>query len=193
MKRFASRRGCRVGVLRLLAVLSVCCATAVRADPSVSTEYKVKAGLIFNFTQFVEWPAASFADASAPIEIGVLGDSSFGSALEEAVKGQKVHGRPLVVRPATHGIADLKSCQVVFVCRSEKARLKEVLDRLKGSHALTVGDLDDFAERGGMINFVMKSTKVRFEINNHAAKREDLKISSQLLDLGIPVEEKETK
>lgn len=193
MKRFASRRGRWPGAMRLLAVLSICCASAVRADAPASTEYKVKAGFIFNFTQFVEWPTGRFETASAPVEIGVLGENPFGSALDEAVSGQTVHGRPLVVRPATRNIADLKSCHIIFVCRSEKPRLKEVRDGLKGSQALTVGDHDDFAARGGMINLVMKGTKVRFEINNHAAKREDIKISSQLLDLGTQVDEKETK
>ena len=44
--------------------------------------------------------------------------------------------------------------------------------------------VDNFLELGGMIRFYMEGKRVRFEINNEAAKSARLKISSKLLQLG---------
>jgi hypothetical protein len=42
-----------------------------------------------------------------------------------------------------------------------------------------------FTESGGMINFVLEGTKIRFQINNDAANSVGLKISAKLLGLGL--------
>jgi hypothetical protein len=48
-----------------------------------------------------------------------------------------------------------------------------------------VGETDHFIQTGGMIRFVTQD-KIRFEINDDAAKRAGLKISSKLLSYAIP-------
>jgi hypothetical protein len=80
-------------------------------------------------------------------------------------------------------IKDLDQCQIVFINSSEKARLPELLEKLKASRALTVSEIDGFAQEGGIINFVSEHNKVRFEINPDAARRLGLNISSELLKL----------
>jgi len=43
--------------------------------------------------------------------------------------------------------------------------------------------MDNFLESGGMINFLIEDKKVHFDINNTAAKKAKLKISSKVLRL----------
>ena len=62
------------------------------------SEYQVKAVFVFNFSQFVEWPQETFDAQGKPFVIGVLGTDPFGQRLDEAVKGETVNERPLVVR-----------------------------------------------------------------------------------------------
>src|SRR5258708_35454074 len=62
------------------------------AQTPISREYQLKAVFIFNFTQFVEWPASSFPTDQAPIVIGILGKNPFGGYLGEIVSGEKVDG-----------------------------------------------------------------------------------------------------
>ncbi|MEO7347924.1 MAG: YfiR family protein, partial [Opitutaceae bacterium] len=69
---------------------------AASAQPATSDEYKVKAAFLFNFAQFVEWPAQAFRPADAPLVIGILGDDPFGPYLDELVRGEKVGKRPLL-------------------------------------------------------------------------------------------------
>jgi hypothetical protein len=58
------------------------------------------------------------------------------------------------------------------------------LAELDSRAVLTVSEIEGFAQSGGNINFYLEDKKVRFEINPTAARREGLKVSSQLLSLG---------
>jgi hypothetical protein len=153
------------------------------AEVAPTREYQVKAVFLFNFAQFAVWPDTAFAGAGAPFRIGILGDDPFGATLDRIVRGETVHGRPfLVVRSSDP--AKLADCQVVFVSRSEKPRLAEVIAALHGRPVLTVADTAGFAEQGGDINLVVVGGKVRLEINPAAAREEGLRLSSQLLSVG---------
>ncbi len=162
------------------------------AQPTVSREYQIKAAFLFNFAQFVEWPPTAFTNADAPLCIGILGEDPFGTALEQTVLGETVHSRKLVVQHSRR-VEDLTACQLIFICKSEKARLAEILPKLDGREALTVSEIDGFARHGGIINFYLDGNKVRFEINPATAQREGLKMSSQLLSLGKIVQPEPVK
>jgi hypothetical protein len=175
------RRGC---MLLGLAVLPLLSGAAPMAEPSRhSREYQIKAAFLFNFARFVEWPAAAFGSSDSPLSLCVLGEDPFGSALDETVRGEKVRDRRLEVR-RTSEVVDLDACQLVFVSASERGRLPEILSALGSKSVLTVSEVEEFAARGGVINFVLVDNRVRFEINPGAAKRSGLKISSELLRLG---------
>ena len=153
------------------------------AQARVSKEYKLKATFLLNFARFVEWPPDTWASAEAPLTIGVLGDDDFGPFLDQIVHGEKIGNRPLIVR-RSRTVEGLKGCNILFVSKSEEARLGTVLMALGQSTVLTVGEVEGFARRGGVINFYLDGERLRFEINADAAVRCGLKISSQLLSLG---------
>lgn len=146
-------------------------------------EYEVKAACLFNFGQFVEWPAAAFAATNSPLGIGVLGADPFGEYLNQIVQNETIKGRKVTIQ-SSRRVEDLLSCHVLFISKSEKGRLPQILAALGNTSVLTVGEVEGFAERGVMINFYLQGNKVRFEINPTAAQRQGLKISSQLLKLG---------
>ncbi len=144
------------------------------------TRAQVEAVFLFNFTQFVDWPPQAFADPTAPLVIGVLGGDPFGAGLDEVVRGEVVNGHPLVVHRAQH-LEELGDARILFISRSERARLAHVLETLKGRNVLTVSDLDEFASEGGMICFVVVDNKVRLRVNLDATKAAGLTLSSKLL------------
>lgn len=170
-----------------LAVLFPCLLLGQRAT---SPEYQVKAAFLYNFTKFVEWLDARPGDR-APFRLCVLGEDPFGDTLDNIVFGEMVGSRPLLPEriDATERLEDARSCEVVFVCRSERARVRQVLEVVSGAPVLTVSDLPGFLEAGGHIQFVMQEGKVRFAINQAAAERARLRISSKLLRLALPPSE----
>ncbi len=153
-----------------------------RAEP---TAQQVEAVFLFYFSQFVDWPPSAFAAAGSPIVIGVLGDDPFGDALDQAVAGERVNGRPVVVRHL-NGIAEATGCHILYISSSEAPRLLQILSALKGHNVLTVSDLDHFAQSGGMIRFVLIDQHVRLRVNAQAAQAAGLKLSSKLLRAAAP-------
>lgn len=145
-------------------------------------EYYVKARFLCNFARYVEWPSESFKAANEPIAICILGHDPFGGALDQAVDGKLVDGRPFLVRPVS-GISPDFHCHILFVPSSEGKRFRSMAGRLEGSAILTVGEIRGFPADGGVINFRLEDGRVRFEINLEAAERRHLRISSRLLSL----------
>ena len=159
-------------------------ATPGEAAPiAPSAEYQLKAVFLFNFAQFVEWPAPAFREPTAPLVIGVLGDDPFGAYLDDLVRDEKIGSRPLLVRRYKRG-EKISDCHIVFICRSEAKELEKILTLLKGRSLLTVSDVDTFTRQGGMVRFTMENGKVRLKINVEAAKAGALTISSKILRPG---------
>lgn len=173
----AGARRLRLFAAAWLLTCGSCVSGTVLAAP---TPAQVEAVFLFNFTQFVDWPTQAFAGPGSPIVIGVLGSDPFGAALDQVVRGEVVNGHPLVVHRAQH-IEELTDCQILFISRSERARLAPILATLKGRNVLTVSDLDEFANEGGMICFVLIDNKVRLRVNLEPTKAAGLTLSSKLL------------
>lgn len=161
------------------------CGMEVWAQDKGYSEYDVKAACVANFTQFVKWPDKAFSDAGAPFTIGILGDDPFGGVLEKLVQGKTVSGRKIVIRRARKA-EDLRNCHLVFISKSEQARIAECLGAFHGGTALIVGETDQFTRQGGMIGFWMQGKTVRFSINSGAAQRAALELSSRLRKLDRP-------
>jgi hypothetical protein len=165
----------------LLLLLLLLTAAPLRAQ---APEYDLKAAFLFNFAKFVEWPASAFAGERAPLTICVYGEDPFGPALDAVVQNERVGERSLLVqRPDS--VDDLDECHVLFIARSEKGRLGEVMEQIKGEPVLTVSDTDGFLRAGGVINFILEGSKVRFLIGQEAAQRSGLRISSKLMRLAV--------
>jgi hypothetical protein len=60
---------------------------------------------------------------------------------------------------------------------------------LRGAPMLTIGDIDDFARRGGIVQMFVENGKLRFDINLEVAKRSRLQLSSKLLVLAAHVDD----
>jgi len=158
----------------------------IQAQAQGSSEYAVKAAFLYNFAKFVEWPPGVFGNDGAPLVVGVVGDDPFGSALDQTIRGKSANGRQLIIRRFSWG-QNLRECHILFISSSERKRLSQILDSLRGAGVLTVGETDHFNQQGGIINFVIEKGKVRFEINAGAAESSHLKLSSKLLALAKSV------
>ena len=168
---------------------AVCFAFASHAaTPAARGEYELKAAFLHKFAMFVEWPARAFATTNTPIIIGVLGQDPFGTKLETVLSSKQVHGRTLKFRRFTK-VEDVlpANCHLLFIAPSEKSRLPAILDAIKTSPMLTVGDSPGYGESGVMLNLVVHEESLRFEINQQTPAGAELKISSQLLDLAIKI------
>ncbi|MDB6027738.1 MAG: YfiR family protein [Verrucomicrobiales bacterium] len=150
--------------------------------PGQPAQYKLEAVFLFNFAQFVEWPATAFPDPETPFTIGVLGKDPFGTILDEIISGETVKGHKLQVE-RYRNVADVKNCQILFISTSEEARFLDILARLKGQPVLTVGESEGFARKGGAVRFLTSEPKIRLRINIDTLTESKLTASSKLLRL----------
>ena len=169
---------CRINSAKAIIVLLVLLSFRSSAQPS--REYNIKAVFLYNFTQFIEWPSNAFDKATTPFIIGILGEDPFLSAIDDAVAGEKVNGRSILVQ-RYKDVKEIKSCHILYISPKEALRVREILNGLSGKNVLTVSDIPNFARSGGMIHFLNQNNKIRLQINSGAAKAADLNISSKLL------------
>jgi hypothetical protein len=144
-------------------------------------DYDVEAAFLSNFGKFVEWPQKALASQDAPIVIGIYGENPFHDSLEDIVRHRTINGHQVVAQSVS--INTLQNCQVLFICPSEQNNLPAIIRKLNGACVLTVSENVDPFRSGVMIDFVRKNNQIRFEINDVAARRVGLKISSKLLSL----------
>jgi len=169
-----------MALLRVTTALLLVCAARLGAQTGKASEAQVKAVFLFNFAQFVDWPAEAVPDSQAPLVIGILGGDPFGDVLDATVRGEHRGARPFVVHRYQR-LEDITRCDILFINRSAGDAPEEILARLKNRPILTVSDADRFAERGGMIRFVTDRGRIRLQINPVSAEAAHLTISSKLL------------
>jgi hypothetical protein len=147
-------------------------------------EYKVKAEFLERFTRFIEWPDDSpLNNPDKSFCICVTGKSPFGSYLKEMAGQVKIKGRAVEIHQIDQLPAELPKCQILFIARSEKDKLADILKLTADKPILTVGDTDGFAEDGVLMNFFTSGSYIRFEVNIDRAEKSKLKFSSRLLKL----------
>ncbi|HEY6458149.1 MAG TPA: YfiR family protein [Steroidobacteraceae bacterium] len=159
-------------------LLALLFATAARA--TAPDAYQVEAVFLLHFTQFVEWPAQVFGDAHTPFVIGVLGRDPFGSALDDAVRGETVNGHPLVVKRFA-GAAEVGPCQILFIDRSAVSEANRVIGSIAHNGTLTVSDVEVPGPADVIIRFLNEDRRIRLRINLDFARTAGLTISSKLL------------
>jgi hypothetical protein len=159
---------------------------AFSAEPG--REYKIKAGFLYKFLLFAEWPESAFKQSENTIIVGILGENPF-EDLFDLVQGTPVNGRKLEI---IHFHRDtevevLKYCHLLFIDASLENDYVRILDGLRGYPVLTVGEIIGFGAAGGMINFVMEENNVAFEINKSAAEHAGITLRSKLLRVAVRI------
>lgn len=156
---------------------------AKQAKPS---EYQVEATYLYNFGRFVQWPNRRETPTTSAFLICILGQDPFGPALRETIANESIEGKSVIAKQVLT-TEEATSCNVLFISSSEERRLTQILGGLSKSSVLTVSDLPGFTDRGGMIQFVLEDSRVRFQVNADTATRVGLTLSSDLLKLATNI------
>lgn len=172
-----------------LAALGLPSVRAQTVDSDASTrelEYEVKGAFLIKFGEFVDWPAHAFGAANAPFTISVLGSDLMFEVLEQLARQRAINGRPIRIRRAQLN-EPIPPSQILFVAQMQTERLRAAADALMSAGVLTVTENSQPPQPSGIINFVIRDNRVRFEIDADAAEQAGLKISSKVLSLAVAV------
>jgi hypothetical protein len=166
----------------VLAVAMALCLGAPAAAQSGNLESAVRATFLYRFGSFVEWSADAFASPTAPLDLCIYGDAPFAHLVEEAAAQQRVGVRAIAVRSIDAIIGE--SCHILYLGAAPTA---DEARALEGAPVLTVTSQTNAGVRPGMVHFVIVDGRQRFEIDEAAATRSQLRISSRLLNIASSV------
>lgn len=161
---------------------------------------KLKAAYILNFIKYSEWPKERFEHAESPIIITIVGETDWYETLREGARvSGPIGGRQLLIQrlrypqPNPSGGYDqievdafyevMFSSHLVSFCSIDPEALRPILQRLHGRNVLTVGDIPDFCETGGMLGLLIRGNRMIFQANPDEIKRTDLNVSAKILKL----------
>lgn len=144
------------------------------------TESQIKTAYVLNFAKFVEWPAGAIG--ADKLTLCVVGYDVLGGALS-ALDGRKAGERELRVLKRVNAEDNLRDCNVVYIGASEQRRFVAIINALRDSPALTISDIENFAEKGGGIGLEYRENKIVFEVNLASVQKSRLRFPGQLLNL----------
>ena len=157
-------------------------------EAATSLEYKVKAGYIFNFAKFVEWPASALPQTDSPIIIGVVDAGTALSLIQNMLEGKNVNGHSIQVIALSPEYLGT-NCHIIYVGKSGSTTPKQLRQLLAGTPTLLVGESNRFAEDGGMVGFTRDKENIRIKLNLDAAIAASLKVDSKLSSVAKLVKE----
>ncbi len=172
----------------IFTALVLCLALPVPAQNTRPDEYKLKTAYLHRFAEFVNWPAAA---PTGRVVIGIVHFEPYRSAIRDKVDRTTIE--------STYSFVDIdtpeqaRSCHILFVNTTDRAVLRSYLDRLADMPVLVVTDVRNGARQGAAINFFTIDGRIRFAINQDAANRNGLEISSRLLRLGLVAKDASTE
>jgi hypothetical protein len=139
--------------------------------------YRDKALRMESIVRFVTWPPGlRMEDTSTPFNVTVIGKNPFGNHMQDVYQGKRILNKQVNIRYISN-VKQIGNTHLLFVSASMKNELDTVLDSVRDKPILTVGDTQGFARQGIHVNFFYEGVKLRFEINESAARRAGLAIN----------------
>lgn len=143
----------------------------------------LKAGYLFNFLKFVDWPPLVPTDT---LTVCLLGESSVYEEMAAGLSDKRLGTRQLVARRLA-AAEPTAPCQVLYIDAGQFPAAADLIVT-RPAALLTVSDAPDFLRNGGIIALFDEGNRLRFRISVDNARHAKLRISSHLLQLASAVE-----
>lgn len=179
----ANLTSARRGLVRLSALLCLAIPWTARADSA--SEEGAKAGFVYNFVKYTEWPLPAEGAGAAPLQICTPGGRPLDGQLA-LLQGRPLQGREINIRLNVRS-GDWEDCHALFLAGEDRNWAAAAVRAAAVTPLLTIGDLPGFAQAGGMIELKTVGNRMRFDVNLAAAQRAGLRLSSQMLKLANQV------
>ena len=172
-------RWLRLSTLSLLLLF----ASFLNGNAQPPIDYAVHANIIYHFTKYIDWPNDR---KSGDFVIGVIGNMPLEKELKK-ISAYKTAGNRKIVVERFSASQSSYDCHILFVGESEKASIEIIAARTSNQATLLVSELQDGAQRGASINFLLVSERLKLEININNIKHRHLNIANELVRLGTVV------
>jgi hypothetical protein len=150
---------------------------AARPLPAQTTNHQAYALFIFNIAKYSEIPKAS-----TELSITVYGKSK---VYDELLKqnGKTINGRVFKVTQA-ESVDDLLQANVIYLPDGKSSALEDVLKATDGRSVVIICEREGLYKKGAGFSFIItENNALRFDINNSALDKRQIKVSKTLTAL----------
>ena len=154
---------------------------ALQVQAQERTIQEIHSMMVYNFMKYVNWPPTS---TSGDFVIGVVGEAKVHETLTKYY-GTKSKGTQKIVIKAFKSAEDVTDCHVLYIGKTKSGSLADVLAKISGKSTLVITDKSGLGKKGSGINFKTVNGKLKFELNQAAISKANLKVSSQLSGMAI--------
>ncbi|MGK7396956.1 MAG: YfiR family protein [Candidatus Cyclobacteriaceae bacterium M3_2C_046] len=144
------------------------------------TDYKFHSVYVYNFTKYIQWPSNN-----SDIKINIFGnDGTVYKSFQDMADAKSNDGRKILVQQF-NSVNALEDCDILFIPYKESSIASKAIEKYQGKGTLIITEREGLINSGSCINFVIVDNRLKFEISKSAIEGAGLKISSQLLQMGI--------
>lgn len=173
-------KGLRIAALILAAVLLF----GQQADAQTRSlnEEKIKAGLLYNFLKYTEWPANG-----GTLNVCLFRGDPFSGSLNP-LKGRTAQQSKIKITRISSP-AEIGGCNLLFVHSGAAASVPAVLSAAGSKGVLTMSDIRGFARMGGMVELsTREDRRIHMIVNLRAAEQAGLRIQPRMTRLAEVVQ-----
>ncbi len=145
--------------------------------------HEIHSMLIFNFVKYIEWPAES---KSGEFVIAVYGDDDVYDQLATLYGQRQIKGQSTNIVNISD-VSDLNKAHIIYLASSKSRDFEAILEKYDTKPTLIITDKSGLGKKGSSINFREVGGKLKFEINQATFDNSNLKVSSQLVNMGITI------
>ncbi len=144
-------------------------------------EHELHAMMVYNFIKHFKWP-----NEKEEFVIGVMGDDKVFNALNTWYGDRMRMGKKVKVVKFPY-LTDLSTCNILYLGSDAIGFFESVRNKIADRPTLFVTAGAGLGEKGSSINFRNDENKLKFELNQKAIDRANLKVSVRLTSLAILV------
>jgi hypothetical protein len=167
-------------LLSLLSLAAGSCRAGEAETAPAGADAAARAGFLFNFLSYIDWPSSAFELAQDPYVVGVMNGETVLAELLLSATGRSVGGRPVEIRSLHEGDS-LKGLHLLYVGPTPTERLSAILGAVVERWTVTVTDGDNGLAKGSAIHFFDTDGRLRFDVSLPAIARGGYRLSSRLL------------
>lgn len=144
---------------------------------------KIKGIYVYQFAKNVDWPKEF---KSGDFVIGVFGEHALYDQLNNSYSGKLIGSQTIKVK-YFESSTSIDNCHILYIAAENSSKTSDLSKKLNKDKTLIVSSNTGALSSGAMINFVIKNSKIAFEINTKNAGKSDLTIGQTLTKLAATV------
>ncbi|HAN76616.1 MAG TPA: DUF4154 domain-containing protein [Bacteroidales bacterium] len=170
-----------ISVRRKVAIMLVMAILTFEVQAQVE---KFKAAYIYNFINYVEWPASFTGETFV---IGVLGSTGVNANLQEISQKKTVRGKQIKIE-IYKSFDEIGRCNILYIPASGSGKLEQAIATIGSANTLIISEKVGMLKKGSCINFIEDSDRLKFEINKANLLAKGLKYNPALEKLASNVQ-----